>query len=131
MLTDPISDLLTQIRNGYMARKANVVVPYSGMKDRLAHLLSKEGYLGKVQIQNVDKIKKNLVINLLYPGKQPKLTNLVRVSKITRRDYVKKNKIPKVLGGLGITVVSTANGLMTGNEARKKGLGGEIICKVW
>lgn len=130
-MSDPISDLLTQIRNGYMARKASIVVPYSGMKERLADLLSKEGYLGKIQIQNIDKIKRNLVINLLYPGKQPKLTDIVRVSKITRREYVKKNKIPKVLGGLGITVVSTASGLMTGNEARKKGLGGEIICKVW
>lgn len=131
MLTDPISDLLIQIKNGYMARKGNIVVPYSKMKNEIVCLLSKEGYLGKIQVQSVGKGKKNLAIALLYKDKQPKLTDIVKVSKIARRSYAKKNKIPKVLGGLGISVVSTSKGLMTDSEARKKGLGGEIICKVW
>lgn len=131
MLTDPISDFLTQIKNGYMARKGSVVVSYSKAKEGIARLLSKEGYLGKVEVKTLGKVKKELLVNLLYKGKEPKLTDVVRVSKISRRTYAKKNKIPKVLGGLGITIITTSSGLMTGAEARKKRLGGEIICKIW
>ena len=131
MMTDPIADFLIQIKNGYMARKENVVVPYSKLKDELAKLLLKEGYLGKVQVQHKDKVIKSLSVDLVYRGKEPRLTDVVRVSKIARRIYTKKNKIPKVLGGLGITVISTSLGLMTDSQARKNKLGGEIICKVW
>ncbi len=131
MLTDPISDFLIQIKNGYMARKENVVIPYSKIKEELANLLSKKGYLGKVQVRQKSKIMRDLAIDLIYEGKQPKLTDVVRVSKISRRVYVKKGKILKVLSGLGISVISTSSGLMVGSEARKKDLGGEIICKVW
>ena len=131
MLTDPISDFLIQIKNGYMARKENVVIPYSKIKEELANLLSKKGYLGKVQVRQKSKIMRDLAIYLIYEGRQPKLTDVVRVSKISRRVYVKKGKILKVLSGLGISIISTSSGLMVGSEARKKGLGGEIICKVW
>ncbi|MBI3380035.1 30S ribosomal protein S8 [Candidatus Gottesmanbacteria bacterium] len=131
MLTDPISDLLIQIKNGYMARKKNVVVTHSNIKNEIAHLLSKEGYVGKVEVKNVGKVKKNISIDLVYIGKEPRLTDVVRVSKIARRIYAKKGTIPRVLSGLGMTILSTSSGLMTGKEARKKGLGGEIVCKVW
>lgn len=131
MLTDPISDFLIQIKNGYMARKECVVIPYSKIKEELANLLSKKGYLGKVQVRQISKVKRDLAIDLTYVGKQPKLTDVVRVSKISRRVYAKKGEIPKVLSGLGIAIISTSSGLMAGSEARKKGLGGEIICKVW
>jgi len=131
MMTDPISDFLIQIKNGYLARKANLIIPYSKIKEELANLLVKEGYLGKVEIQKAEKLKKNIQISLVYKGKQPKLTDVVRVSKISRRVYVSKEEIPQVLGGLGITIISTPLGLMTGQEARKRGVGGEIVCKIW
>lgn len=131
MMTDPISDLLAQVKNGYMARKSLVVVSHSKLKTELAKLLSREGYLGKVQIQSNGKVKKNISVELVYKDKQPKLTDILRVSKISRRIYVKKNAIPKVLSGLGISIISTPNGLMTDSEAKKKRIGGEIICKLW
>lgn len=131
MLTDTIADFLTQVKNGYMARKENIKVSYSKMNEGLANLLSKEGYLGKIETKKADKLRRTLLIDLVYVGKEPKLTDIKRVSRISRRIYAKKNEIPKVLGGLGITIVSTPSGLMTGSQARKKGLGGEIICKVW
>lgn len=114
-----------------MARKETVVVPLSNIKKELAQLLSKEGYLGKIVVVSDGKVKKKLSVDLIYKGKLPKLTDIERVSKIARRIYVKRGKIPKVLGGLGLLIVSTPSGLMTDNEARKKKLGGEIICKVW
>lgn len=131
MMTDPISDFLIQIKNGYLARKVNLVIPYSKMKGELAKLLVKEGYLGKVEIQKQGKVKKGIQVSLVYKGKDPRLTDVVRVSKIARRVYVSKERIPQVLGGLGVTIVSTPFGLMTEKEARKKGSGGEIICKIW
>lgn len=131
MMTDTISDLLIQIKNGYMARREKIIVPYSKLKEELVKLLAKEGYLGKIQVNDDGKVKKLLMINLCYEGKKPKLTEVVRVSKISRRIYVKKDKVPKVLGGMGITILSNSSGLMTDKDARKKGLGGEIVCKVW
>ncbi len=131
MMTDTISDLLIRIKNGYMARKANIVSDHSKMREGLVRLLSKEGYLGKIQVKSDGKVKKNLLIDLVYVGKEPKLTEVVRMSKISRRIYAKSGKAPKVLGGLGISVLSTSMGLMTDKEARKKGIGGEVICKIW
>lgn len=131
MLTDPISDFLIQIKNGYMARKKNIVVSFSKLKENLAKLLVKEGYLGKVEVKNEQEVKKWLKLELVYEGKKPRLTEVVRVSKISRRIYAKKNSLPKVLRGKGITIISSSSGLMTDRQARKKGLGGEVICKVW
>lgn len=131
MLTDTIANFLSQIKNGYLARKENISVPCSKVNESLAHLLSKEGYLGKIEVKKTGKVQKSLLIALVYKTKEPRLTDIKRVSRISRRIYVKKNAIPKVLGGLGVTVVSTPLGLMTDKQARKKGLGGEIICKVW
>lgn len=130
MMTDPIADLLIQIKNSYLVGKAKVSLPYSGIKQSLAKLLSKEGYVGNIKVSG-DSIKKTLIIELIYDNKEPKFTHVVRVSKPGKRVYARKDKLPKVLGGLGITVVSTSMGLLTDREARRKGLGGELICKIW
>lgn len=129
-MNDPISDLLTQIKNAYMARKETVVISHSKPKEMIALLLSKEGYVGKVSVKETEG-KKKITIEMLYREKKPKVTDLTRISKPGRRVYAAKDSLPKVLGGLGITIVSTSSGLMTDREARKKGLGGELICKVW
>lgn len=130
-MTDPISDLLIQIKNGYMAKKEKVEVSHSKFKETLAVLLSRENYLGKIQVKADGKTRKILEINLAYQNKEPKITEITRMSKISRRMYVKKNAIPRVLGGKGIAVLSTPLGLMTDKEAKKKGSGGELICKVY
>jgi len=139
MINDPIADFLIRIKNGYLAKKTEVSVPYSKIKENLGKILVEEGYLEKLKIPACpagrrnpkSEIRKNLVLTLKYEKKKPALTDVQRVSKPGLRIYVDKTKIPKVLGGLGITIISTPKGLMTDKEARKKGLGGEVICKVW
>jgi small subunit ribosomal protein S8 len=132
MMTDPISDFLIQIKNGYLARKEKIEVPYSKNKEALGKLLVKESYLGKVTVKKEEgSIKKYLIIELLYIGKKPKLTEIVRLSKPSVRIYVKGKQIPKVLGGLGMIIISTPKGFLTGRQARKEGVGGELICKLW
>lgn len=126
MINDPIADMLIRIKNGYMARKSAVVIPYSKFKGNLAKILEKEEYIGSFK-----KEGNNLEVVLKYENGQAKLSNVIRVSKPGLRIYEGKKKLPRVLGGLGIAVVSTPKGLMTVKEARKKGLGGEIICKIW
>lgn len=113
-----------------MARKGKVEMPYSKMKQAVLSVLNKHGYLGKIEIAGVG-VKKSLIIDLLYQNKIPKLTDLEIVSKPGRRVYVPFRKLPKVLSGLGITIVSTPEGLLAGNTAHKKKIGGELICKVW
>lgn len=129
MMTDPIADMLTRIKNAYMARHKDVEIPYSRYKEELAHLLSKEEIVERVTISG--DVKKSIHITLLYRNSQPALTEVTRVSKPGRRVYVKKHEVPRVLGGEGIAVLSTPMGLMTDMQAKKKGLGGEILCKLW
>jgi len=129
MVNDSIGDLLIRIKNGYLARHKTLSIPYFKLGEKLANILVKEGYIEDVKIEGVKK--KELLIKLKYDKKTPALTNLKRVSKPGLRIYVRKNNIPRVLGGLGITILSTSKGLITGKEAKKKGLGGEILCKVW
>lgn len=132
MMTDPISNFLIQIKNGYMARKNKVVVLHnSKFKEDLANLLSREGYIGKVEVKKEGKVKRNLEVVLNYKNKKPALNEIAIVSKPGKKVYVRKDMIPRVLGGLGKVVISTSSGIMTGGQARKKGLGGEIICKIW
>lgn len=130
MLTDPIADLLIQIKNGYSARKEKAEIPFSNLKKKIVDLLSKEGYVGKIDIR-AEGIKKYIIVELKYEDKKPKLNNVVKISKPSKRVYAAKDKIPKVLGGLGRTIVSTSKGIMTDKEARAKGVGGELICKIW
>ena len=128
---DQISDLLTRIKNGYMARKATILAPYSRAKEDVAKVLEKSSYVEKVSIVSSQKSFKELEITLRYEDSKPALTNVERVSKPGLRIYSKKSRLPKVLSGLGIAVVTTSKGVMTDKEARKKGIGGELIARVW
>lgn len=132
-LSDPIGDFCARIKNAYQVNKKAVSVPYSKIKEEIAKILVKAGYLDKVSVKPLARNKKlkTLEIALKYKKQEPVLTEIKRVSKPGVRIYLKKEKIKRVLGGLGLMILSTSQGLMTGKEARKKGLGGEVICKVW
>ena len=128
-MSDPIADLLTRIRNGQMAKKANVQVPASVKKEAVLRVLSDEGYL---QYEKVDDVKgmPSLSITLKYFNGQPVIRTIKRISRPGLRVYKSKEDLPKVLGGLGIAVISTSRGLMTDKKARQLGQGGEVICLV-
>ncbi|MDB4939988.1 MAG: ribosomal protein [Candidatus Doudnabacteria bacterium] len=129
MFTDPISDMLTRIRNAVATRKSTVAMPYSKLKHNLANILLKEGFVSAVsERQNAIK---ELEITLKYDGTEPVVTDLQRVSKPGQRIYAPMDKIPRANGGLGITILSTSKGLMTDRDARKQKFGGEVICQVW
>src|SRR3989338_4197566 len=128
MMTDPIADMLTRIRNAFAAQKQSVDIPYSKMKYALAAILVREGYFERVE-PAANKLTFRLVLR--YNGKkQGSVRTIDRVSKPGRRVYVAKDKIPTVLNGLGVAVLSTSQGLLTSREAKKVGIGGELICVV-
>lgn len=127
--SDPIADMLARIHNGYMARKMVVALPWSKVKESLANVLTENHYLSKIEI-TADDGKKNLQLGLKYNSKIPAMQSVRRVSRPSVRVYVNKSQLPKVLGGLGIAIISTPQGLLTDKEARKRGLGGEVICEV-
>lgn len=126
MVTDPVGDTLIRIKNGYLARREEVAVPFSKLVQALCELLMKEGY-----IEALEKQDKNISLKLKYSGREPVLTDVKRVSKPGLRVYKGVKDLPRVLDGLGIAVVSTPKGLMTDREARKEGVGGEIMALVW
>lgn len=126
MISDPIADLLTRIRNGYLARKTRVRVPFSAFKEKLARILAREGFLKEVR-----KEDRELVLKLKYHQGEPAVGGVRRVSKPGRRIYKKAREIKAVQSGLGRTVISSPQGLVTDREARKKQLGGEVICEIW
>src|SRR5258708_28526218 len=128
-MVDPISDLLTRIRNANRALLPSTDMPHSRMKESIAHILKKEGYIADVAVEG--KPHKTLKLRLKYDGKKGVIEGLRRVSTPGLRRYVSSTEIPRVRGGLGISIVSTSRGLMTGNQARKSNLGGELICYVW
>ncbi|MDY6430717.1 MAG: 30S ribosomal protein S8 [Bacilli bacterium] len=130
-MSDPISDMLTRIRNANKLRYESVSMPNSKMKEGIAKILKKEGFISEYSVEEVEG-KKNLLITLKYGENGERvITNLKRISKPGLRVYVEANKIPSVLKGLGIAIVSTPNGLLTDAQARKANVGGEIICYVW
>ncbi len=130
-MTDPIADMLTRIRNGIMSAHLEVEMPASNMKQAVAAILKDEGYISKFERIEDDK-QGILKITLKYgPEKQPVITGLKRISKPGRRVYVKRNKIPRVLNGLGIAILSTSSGIMTGVASARAQKGGEVICYVW
>jgi len=133
MSSDPIADFCTRIRNGYMARKLKIQIPYSKLKEEMAKVLNEQGYLKEFKVQGSRlKAKRNITIELKYDKKgKPVLTKIERISKPGLRVYKGSQNIPRVLSGLGIAIVSTPKGLLTGKQAKKQNLGGEIICKVW
>ena len=130
-MTDPIADMLTRIRNGSMARHQSVLIPTSKSKMSLARILKEEGYIRDFDVP-MEMGDRMFCVWLKYGvDKKPVVTGLRRVSKPGLRVYSKRTEIPMVLGGLGISVLSTPQGLMTGREAFRKNLGGEIVCYVW
>lgn len=131
MNTDPIADMLTRIRNAGMADHSSVEMPSSKLKVELAKVLKAEGYIIDFAVKEVDKFK-ILSINLKYKedGK-PIISKLKRVSKPGLRIYMKSKNIPKIIGGMGIAIVSTSKGLLTDRKARKENIGGEVLCYVW
>lgn len=129
MQTDPIADMLSRIRNGYLARKSEVLVPYSALLAKIAEILVRDGYLEKTEVEG--KGKRQLKLQLKYLDGRPAATKLLRVSKPGRRIYQGFKKLPRVIGGLGLAIVSTSKGVMTAEDAKKIGLGGEVICQVW
>lgn len=129
---DTISDMLTRIRNSCMAQHTTTKVPATKMTRSIAKVLSEEGFIGGFE-QEGEGIKKFLVISLKYKGKnrQPIIRYLKRVSKPGLRVYKNRKELPRVLGGIGIAIISTSSGIMTDREARKRGIGGEVLCYVW
>jgi len=131
MTTDPIADMLTRIRNGVRAKHPRVDLPSSKLKVEIARILKEEGYLTNFKVVE-EKGKKTLRVFLRYtPDRRGVITDLKRVSRPGSRRYVGKTGIRAVVGGMGIAIVSTPRGLMTGHAARKEGVGGELLCEVW
>jgi len=126
---DPIADMLSQIRNGARALRPVVEMPHSRIKESIAAILRKEGYIADWAVEG-QRIKK-LKLKLKYEGKKNVIEGLRRVSTPGLRRYVGADEIPRVLGGLGVVILSTSEGVMTGTQARKKNLGGEVLCSVW
>jgi small subunit ribosomal protein S8 len=128
---DPIADMLTRIRNGLMLRKTFVLVPSSRIKKAIAQILLDEGFIQGYEVTD-ERPQPNIRVWLKYDNKRrPILTNLKRVSKPGRRVYKGKRDLPWVLSGMGVAIISTPRGLMTDREARRQGVGGEILCYVW
>jgi small subunit ribosomal protein S8 len=128
-MTDPIADMLTRIRNANRALLPEVELSHSKMKESIAHILKREGYLADCTVEG--KSVKKIKLKLKFQGRKGVIDGLRRVSKPGLRRYVRATDIPRVLGGMGTAIVSTPQGLMSGNEARKRNLGGELLCYVW
>ncbi|MDH4176126.1 MAG: 30S ribosomal protein S8 [Thermoleophilia bacterium] len=131
MLTDPIADMLTRIRNANRALHESASMPTSGMKEEIARLLKQEGYIKDYRVVEAEPVGQ-LVIELKYGRSRERvITDLKRVSKPGRRVYAKKDRLPRVLGGLGTSILSTSTGVITGRQAAERGVGGEVIAFVW
>lgn len=131
-MTDPIADFLARIRNGILARKASVDMPVSKMKRKLAELLRDEGYLAGVTESASEGPQGILSLTLRWDSnRKPAIQGLRRVSKPGQRAYVPSDKLPRVRRGLGTAIISTSKGMMTDREARKLGVGGEVVCEIW
>jgi len=130
MVNDPISDMLTRIRNASAAGHAEVVLPFSNMKFAVAKVISGEGFVGEVK-KVEDGVFSKLSIGIKYEADGPRIRNIKRISKPGHRVYAKADSLPRVLSDFGIAVMSTPNGIMTNKEARKRRLGGEVICEIF
>jgi small subunit ribosomal protein S8 len=129
-MTDPISDFLTRIRNAAAAGQEQVLVPFSKMKSELSRILQEEGYIWSYEVDTT-AAHPNLKLKLKYQEKAPVIRDLKRISKPGLRKYVSCDEIPRVLGGLGISILSTSRGIMTGSRARKAKVGGELLAQIW
>jgi small subunit ribosomal protein S8 len=131
MLTDPIADMLTRIRNANLALHDTVEMPCSSLKTDIARVLEEQGYIAGFET-SADGSRSTLIVKLKYDEDRRRvITGLDRVSKPGRRVYADKDSLPKVLGGMGVAIISTSQGLLTGHEARRRGVGGEVLCTVW
>jgi len=130
MVTDPIADMLTRIRNANVMRYKEVEVPASKIKNEIARILKEEGFISDYKVKK-NNIQDNIVLYLKYSGKERVITGLKRISKPGLRVYAKAEEIPTVLSGLGIAIISTSKGLMTDKNARKASLGGEVLAYIW
>ena len=130
MVTDPIADMLTRIRNANQMRYKEVEVPASKIKNEIARILKEEGFISDYKVKK-NNIQDNIVLYLKYSGKERVITGLKRISKPGLRVYAKAEEIPTVLSGLGIAIISTSKGLMTDRDARKASLGGEVLAYIW
>jgi small subunit ribosomal protein S8 len=131
-ITDPIADMLTRIRNAIMARHDSVLIPASKTKISIAEILKEEGFITDYEVLKGDTPQRVIKMQLKYTAKkEPVLSGLKRVSKPGLRVYVSKGEIPRIYEGLGVTILSTPLGVMTGKQAWRKGVGGEILCYIW
>ncbi|MDD4074640.1 MAG: 30S ribosomal protein S8 [Eubacteriales bacterium] len=131
LVTDPVADMLTRIRNALVAKHDEVDVPASTVKKAIADILVKEGYIKGYEVRE-EGVAKMLHIALKYgPGREKVITGLKRISKPGLRVYARKDQVPKVLNGMGIAIISTSRGMMTDREARKAGVGGEVLAYIW
>ena len=130
VLSDPLSDFLTRIKNASRAAKEDLVAPFSKMKLELARILQEEGYIWSYEVLPNDG-KPQIKVKLKYQGRTPVITDLKRVSKPGLRRYVAVDEVPRVLGGLGISILSTSKGVMTGAKARRAKVGGELLAQIW
>lgn len=128
--TDPIADMLSRIRNAIAVNKNEVVMPHSKVKESVARLLVESNFIQSLNVENAE-IGKKLVLNIAGKDSSARITEIVRISRPGRREYTSADKIPTVKRGRGLVIVSTSKGMMTGAEARKQGVGGELICKVY
>ncbi len=128
-MSDTIADMLTRIRNAHRALLPVVEMPHSNVRENIARVLAKEGYIGEVAVQGAPM--RTLKLHLKYAGRKAAIEGIRRVSKPGRRRYIGSDEIPRVLNGMGISIVSTSRGVMTGDEARRQKVGGELLCTVW
>ncbi len=131
MYTDPISDYLTRIRNAQRAKRKTVEVPASKTKARITEILSQNGFISEFSLEETANKQGKIVIRLKYYNSEGVILGLERVSRPGIRKYLAKDELPRVLNGLGISIISTSKGLMTDKEARKLGIGGEVLCNIW
>ena len=129
-LTDPIADMLTRIRNANLAKHNTVKIPFSKIKESLANILKSEGYINNFEVKE-EGTKKDIIVSLKFMDGEAVIKGLKRISKPGRRVYTSVESLPKVLGGLGIAIVSTPKGVITDKECRKHSVGGEVLCYVW
>jgi small subunit ribosomal protein S8 len=133
-MTDPIADMLTRLRNANTAYHTSVVMPYSKIKSHIAEILEQEGYIASSTVEEPPEggVGKTLILTLKYgPSRERSIAGVRRVSKPGLRVYAKSSNLPKVLGGLGVAIISTSQGLLTDKQAAKKGVGGEVLAYVW
>jgi small subunit ribosomal protein S8 len=131
VMTDPVADLLARLRNANMSYKEEITIPSSSLKERIAEILAREGYLAESAVQGEGK-DRSITVRLKYgPNRERTITGLKRISRPGRRVFAGRGEIPRVRGGLGIAILSTSQGLMTDRQAKKLGIGGEVLAYVW